>query len=276
MTGIRTSAAYASDERPESEDLRPETDERPKVSTVPAPTQIEEQALIEATAGIPTFKTTIVKDTFIYTVLTKEADDRIAMTMEKEARTIQKRELLDQRYRERVLMSCVLWPISFTSQLLAQLPAGVEYTLFSKIMAASGMAEPIYGDTRLTAYKEPVTPSAEEIERLRADPRLSRLGLVHRQIKELLVDEDGNSSLQTAAHFIYTAIERGAYGKIVSEAESSPTAADELILKFGVVWPTNFDWDLSPAGWARLIAQGILDLSGFSPNPGTTEDIQLA
>jgi hypothetical protein len=46
-------------------------------------------------------------------------------------------------------------------------------------------------------------------------------------------------------------------------------ATDELemqaqILKWGVAWPKDYDWDAAPAGWAQTIFDGIMEQSGFS------------
>ena len=279
----KSSAAYSAEEKASVETRKPlEEKEYPTSVTIGEPSDIELIALKETYEGFPLFKTTISKSTFIYTLLTKSVDDSI---VERQAKMAASRtpQQLDSYYREEVITSCVLWPTDFNTIILQQLPAGVEYSLFNKIMAASGMNEPATGDESIVVPKPTPEPTPEDISRFKADPRYQRLGLQYRKINTTIFD-GGMPSYLPVGHFIYTAIERLPYNQAMTTIMQNPSVsaveADnilmEKILKIGVVFPKEFDWDAAPAGWARLIYQGIMVLSGFSGTLGVEiEDEQL-
>jgi hypothetical protein len=278
MDGIRTTAAFTPEERkvePRSiEDMYPAED-FPAVISVNPPSELELEALKKTYVSWPLFKTVVAKNTFIYTILTKGMDDEVIDVQQRVANryTPQQMETL---YREKVLQRCVLWPRDFKTSMLQQMPAGVEYALYTKIMNASGMNDPIYGDEALVKIAEMAAPDEETITKLKGDPRYQRLGLVYRKLNAVIVGEGGAPTTIPVGHFIYTAIERFTFNNVIQKLDQSPIEMDNKLLQHGLVWPKDFNWDETPAGWSRIIAQGIMEASGFAPQMGMVEDEQLA
>ncbi len=253
-------------------ELSPEDDPRLMVEVVDPPTPEEEEALKEAYGNRPLYKAVIAKrNHFVYTILTKNMEESIREAQFKAATRLDPQRL-DAMYRERVLQGCVVWPRDFTITKLQQMPAGVEYSLFNRIMAASGMSDQDTLDVTLTKMIETPGPTEEDLAKLQEDPRLQRLGLVHRTILATETDERGIPVSRPVFHVIYTAIERLTFAKIQAGATMETDVNDEY-LKVGVVWPADVNWDAMPAGWAQVVANGILELSGFAV--GTVEDEEL-
>jgi hypothetical protein len=276
---MRTSSSYSPDERKVEAIEYQETpeEEAQKVITVGDPSDVELEALKRTYDGLPLFKTVVSKNTFIYTVLTKNMDDEIIETQQRAAQRMTPQQI-EQLYRERVIQKCVLWPREFSISMLNRMSAGVEYALYAKIMNASGMNDPIYGDDVLIDIETMEPPNEETINKIKADERHIRLGLVYRKINAVSINAIGDADTKAVGHFIYTALERLTYNNLMAQQANSvdPVDLDAKILQYGVVFPRDFDWDSRPAGWARIIAQGILELSGFVPTTaGTIEDEQL-
>jgi hypothetical protein len=252
--------------------LDPEDDPRLTVTVIDPPTEDEEAALKEAYGNRPLYKAVIAKrNHFVYTILTKNMEESIRDAQFRAAPRLDPQRL-DAMYRERVLQGCTVWPRDFTITKLQQMPAGVEYSLFNKIMGASGMTDPETLDVTLTTMIDTPGPTEDDITQLKTDPRLQRLGLVHRTIMATETDERGIPVAKPVFHVVYTAIERLVFSKIQA-ASSMETDLNDEYLKVGVVWPKDVNWDAMPAGWAQLVANGILELSGFTM--GAAEDEEL-
>lgn len=252
--------------------LSEEEDPRLIVTVVDPPTPEEEQALKETYGNRPLYKAVVAKrNHFVYTILTKNMEESIREAQFKAATRLDPQRL-DAMYRERVLQGCIVWPRDFSITKLQQMPAGVEYSLFNRIMAASGMSDQDTMDVTLTKMIEAPEPTKEDIDKLRADSRLQRLGLIHRTILVTETDERGIPTSRPVFHVIYTAIERLVFAKIQAAATMDTDVNDEY-LRVGVVWPTEVNWDAMPAGWAQVVSNGILEQSGFAV--GTVEDEEL-